>query len=134
MKANELRLGNWVLINNAFSTEKKPARIIDIWFSGKSYQELSEPIPLTPEILEKAGFVKDALHNYTRKLKPNLITTEAYLVFAGDYLYLRHYNGENRMDDSVVTLWSKDLMKQFYLHKLQNLVYDLENEELEVTL
>lgn len=127
----ELRLGNWVNLYD-WDSESKPHQITEI-INGDQFIDCT-PIPLSPEILEKAGFVKDAFHNYTRKLKPNLITTEAYLVFAGDYLYLRHYNGENRMDDSVVTLWNKDLMEQFYLHKLQNLVYDLEGEELEITL
>ena len=68
MKANELMIDDWVLHNN------KPKRVDVIWgkavslndptqvwgsiYTDKFNEEEIEPIPLTPEILEKNGFRK----------------------------------------------------------------------------
>jgi len=136
MKANELRIGNWIMLDNDDVWNEKynltyQKIAIDDLKEMKSSVSVFSPIPLTTEILEKAGFLKNGFNNYTLKLPNTLQKTESYLVFSGDYLYLRHYNGENRMDDSVVTIWNKDLMKEFYLHSLQNVYFSLTSEELE---
>ena len=51
MKANELMIGDWVYYGN------KPVQVIQL-SEGKDYKTI-RPIPLTPEILEKNGFVMD---------------------------------------------------------------------------
>lgn len=54
IKATELRIGNW------FNYEGHPAQMdedfFEVLFGARNYFALS-PIPLSPEILEKAGFV-----------------------------------------------------------------------------
>ena len=65
MKANELMIGDWVY---ALHEPKTPARVDAIYsFGGISYimpdetsgiSNVVNPIPLTPEILEKNGFEK----------------------------------------------------------------------------
>lgn len=67
MKANELMIGDWVICGNI---TEEPTRITDICESKNNvYLDLSgipilakidkiNPIPLTPEILEKNGFKK----------------------------------------------------------------------------
>ena len=65
MKATDLMIGDWV-VNTEFGKNKidkietlEPRRV---WLEhGKTYVpiEYIEPIPLTTEILEKNGFVKD---------------------------------------------------------------------------
>lgn len=93
-----------------------------------------EPIPLTAELLESAGFIKDGFHAYNLYLPTALQTAKTLLSFSGDYLYLRQEINDRRFDDSVITLWNKDVMKVFYLQQLQNLYYALTGTELPITL
>ena len=76
MKANEIQISDWLysIIDRIDHTEKKLCKVTgirtdsdvpliqcddtDVWYSLDSY----EPIPLTPEILEKNG-----VHLYNRK-------------------------------------------------------------------
>ena len=75
MKASELMIGDWVMVCPWDETPWKPKKITDINFHSwegvdfcddvgvEGWDELSldqiKPIPLTKEILEKNGFVKD---------------------------------------------------------------------------
>jgi hypothetical protein len=67
MKSSELKIGNWILVNN------NPIQVTPRFYSGlaggKSFEEQKKdgyaelncyhkPIPLTPEILVKCGFEK----------------------------------------------------------------------------
>ena len=58
MKANELMIGDWVMDgkNIAQITSITCDGIIETTFNESSNIEVIEPIPLTPEILEKIGF------------------------------------------------------------------------------
>lgn len=60
MKANELMVGDY-LMHNGF-----PYRVIQVdgivrdgWMIENGEEDCGEPIPLTPEILEKNGFICD---------------------------------------------------------------------------
>ena len=73
MKADELMIGDWVqgFVPDSYSTIYgifNEGRIAIIAEPSKTYIELSpedvQPIPLTPEILEKNGFALDRLGNY----------------------------------------------------------------------
>jgi len=132
MNVYELRSGNYVQT----SSGKIPFKVGFGYLSDlESYPNNDiVGVPLTPEILEKAGFKKDGFHSYVKKVENNLQTTDGFLVFSGDYLFLRHYNNENRSDDSIVTIWNKDLMNFFYVHQLQNLYSALTGEELMIEL
>jgi len=58
MKANELMIGNWVIDNGKYAqiTGITCDGIIETTVNKNSNIELIEPIPITPEILEKNGF------------------------------------------------------------------------------
>ena len=63
MKSNELRVGNYVL--NPYKNEVFKVRGFDIGALDDGMDcESMQPIPLTPEILEKAGFVKNRQNEY----------------------------------------------------------------------
>jgi hypothetical protein len=134
--AHELRIGNKVILHRLDDFSGAEYHTIDATDIAVSVDEPKRfsPIPLTPEILEKCGFVKDGFGCYVKQIPNNLQKTEGYFVFSGDYLYLRHYNDGNRANDSIVTLWNKDVMKEFHLHKLQNIFFDHANTELPITL
>ena len=61
IKANELRIGNWVRFINK-TLQVFPGTIEDCQRANDTDSPFKyEPIPLTPEILERCGFHK---HNY----------------------------------------------------------------------
>jgi hypothetical protein len=125
MKANELRIGNWLLTQNQ-RTLKKYVEVesitehaINIDFREHNYSEVA-PIPLTPEILVKCGFEWSIYHQAHHKQG-----------FIFD-LSARHSGGfvmhESRGKQQIICpeiLW---------LHKLQNLYFALTGTELEVSL
>ena len=63
MKANELMIGDWVYNTNNRQNERVQeitSGLVMLDYNDMyDYNEI-EPIPLTPEILEKNGFIKDA--------------------------------------------------------------------------
>ena len=68
MKANELMIGDWVK-HSITGKIGKVYRICDneyiAFIDGDTRSELVEPIPLTPEILEKNGFnLEEAVEDY----------------------------------------------------------------------
>lgn len=114
MKADELRIGNWYLGASRGNPLQATARFI---------QQLDEgllncsPIPLTPEILEKCGFIK---FNGFYWVSITNLKSELHIQFYGK--------------DYVSTLRGQfcDLIldKIDYLHQLQNLYFALCGEEL----
>jgi hypothetical protein len=99
IQANELRVGNWVLWNGAVDTVEDGQQIDELVF---------DPIPLTPEILEKIdwnGYVKLNIGSYFK------IDDVGHLYYRSDY------TGIN-ID---------------YLHQLQNLYFALTGTELNYT-
>lgn len=111
MKANELRICNW--FNEFGMPTQADGRFIDrlqnIELRNKIAIDIT-PIPLTPEILEKAGFVNKDLGNLSYNL--------AY----GDGVCISiSFNGT----------WICYLT---YLHQLQNLYFALTGEELNISL
>lgn len=112
MKENELRIGNWV----DYSGSIIPVASIYI---GQSTLEYADPIPLTPEILEKAGFEWSIYHQAFHKENFEFDINEC---FPKGY--------------SLSTFKRRFLIvsKIKYLHQLQNLYYALTGEELEIKL
>jgi len=106
MKAKELRIGNYILL------EKKhviKCDLIDI--------ELSlidrEPIPLTEEILLKCGFEKNNIHKDPRMYE-----------YCIDYMpYIRTIDNSKTFEISFYTTRIE------YLHQLQNLYFALTGKE-----
>lgn len=121
---NELRIGNWVL------DKGKPVQVDGLQFSGRivvfdeeyDYQKRGiepDPIPLTPEILEKAGFSN----------KPN---SSHQMFWHIDDLTFRW-----REQTGLHFIYREDGARQVTittLHHLQNIVFDLTGEELKIEL
>lgn len=129
MKANEIRIGNWVNIQS----HNQYARIIEIK-SGRPDNrdfvrisspnldtqfavEISQikPIPLTEEILLKAGFEKDTGEFYLYK---DITVRKTY--YSDDFW--RFVFKHQRIKDIK------------YLHDLQNTIFALTGEEIKIEL
>lgn len=125
--ANELRIGNWVMYDNRlFQIEaisrSLPCLNTDEFGIGVVDWNNINPIPLTPEILEKCG-----LKNGNSELDRNVFySTNKHLaqfsvnisgsfgIYVGVFIALRSVHLE-------------------YLHQLQNLYFALTNTELNYT-
>lgn len=128
MKANELRIGNWVqrpldlrndIIDGGriyFPIDHVMIRDCDHYRDNWAF----EPIPLTPKILEAAGFHKFNNAWVLSDYDPNNHIKWFFSIwnqFDGVY----SYNGE--MDLELTSL-----------HQLQNLYYALTGEELTISI
>ena len=117
MKANELRIGNWVMVFPV----KNPQQVCDVMFDsvntesvfGQHYGEV-EPIQLTEEWLLKFGFEKTMSWTYVKDLVGNL--------------KLVYYLGEKGW--SIGFKSYSDFPNLKYVHQLQNLYFALTGEEL----
>lgn len=126
----ELRIGNWVYENHL----GKKDTVASIYSNGyvqlnvmrsSSNLDYISPISLTPEILEKCGFVK---LSYNRG---NAKTTYIYggafeICFASNNHITTYICATNSEYDIKVNCK--------YLHQLQNIFYDLTGKELEINL
>lgn len=118
MKANELRIGNWVnRQGNPHLIEEIHERMV--YHKGNfisSGMNQIEPIPLTPEILEKAGFAKG---HHKHELEINEFS-------------IHYYDNSLRIfiGDSRVLLCHKCTT----LHHLQNVIFSLTGSELQINL
>jgi hypothetical protein len=117
MTANELRIGNWV--KRLREPLKVTGSIIESWEKLTSLATVQigglEPIPLTPQILEKAGFEKEDDNYYS---KENIwIQTDIMRV----WLMCAPTEFEINVD-----------LK--YVHQLQNFYFALTGEELSIEL
>ena len=135
MKSEELRVGNKLFNGTVCQINKGEFKFFDdysFWSSKDFPAENILPIPLTPEILEQCGFVKDGFKAYNLNISP-FPDGIRLLCFSGDYLYIKE--GDKAIHPAkldVVCLWNKDLMKEFYLHQLQNLYFAPTNRELKL--
>ena len=134
MKTNELRLGNYILIDCImYKEERKVTEICpDGVFAKTKYtanmpeivfikEEDIEPIELTEDVLVKIGFEGEmyefCLHTEDANITVNLI--------------------ENRVEISFFGNCEAELCIKYnvkYLHELQNAYYCLTNQEMEVKL
>lgn len=103
MKANELRIGNWV---------NDQGLNLQVGMINSEIVKSMEPIPLTEEWLIKFGFKRDELNGYYyptwRKFIP---------IYKRGHYY--NFNG--------ISLSCNDFE---YVHQLQNLYFTLTGEEL----
>jgi hypothetical protein len=126
MKANELRIGNWISVLDIQSI------VIEIgeshaWLQGNAIPnrfEQLKPIPLTPEIMKMCKLnITDSLFDFDIK---------SFHFFAkkkdGGRVYF-HYTGYN---NSVH--FNQICFHVYYLHDFQNLYFALTGEELQVNL
>jgi hypothetical protein len=117
IKPNELRIGNWIEIRNEkmlpyyYPVSGHDISTIDDY--GEGFEGGNYPIPLTPELLEKCGFK----HHHS----------SAYYTLGKFEIY--EENGAFYYD-----LFRMRVVKIAYLHKLQNLYFELYDKELEIKL
>lgn len=128
MKASELRIGNWVLLNEEFLKVESVASNRAYEYNGAyTAIELSdkdshtlyigescEGIPLTEEILLKAGFIKSDMDGY--------------------YYYNSLLVMYKRFEFFGLVGASLSFREIKYVHELQNRIYDLLGQELNIEL
>lgn len=119
IKSNELRIGNkinYVGGENVLVYHITESVEIDVVADNQLY----EPIPLTPEILDKAGFERKDIYGPGI---PRLGKFEIAL------------EGEDFRNALMTVLYDKKIMiKVGALHQLQNLYFALTGNELEINL
>lgn len=116
----ELRIGNWVKCD--LGAPLKIRELHSEWYvSGSNwYYKTSNPIHLTPEILEKCHFFKDKNGNLIQQFPVRL-----ELSFNdGNHAEL------DLIQDRKIVSFKHGHLK--YLHQLQNFVYALTGEELRI--
>jgi hypothetical protein len=136
MKAQELRLGNWVEIDT--DSGWKPLQVEQIRWqaiaSGFNVVHFDEPeklrpIPLTPEILEAVGFENSS---------GNTDYIALYLEVGGiDNIIICFHGDKGGILEYSLTCRGADLVPPFeiqHLHQLQNLYYALTGQELNIKL
>jgi len=97
------------------------------WFFKDNYCG----VPLTGEWHEKFGAEKNGFLEYIYDIS-RFKNSDLFLVFSGDYLYIREYGEINRIKvpTDLICLWNKDLKKEFYVHEFQNLYQLITGKEL----
>jgi hypothetical protein len=120
IKANELRLGNWIY-NNNFEYQVTPYVIEELWASVRGWVQ---PIPITDKWLFKFGFEETD----PKKFIGGLYTRKKSDGFYGFYI--------NKETMSYCTFdyegTIENIIKIEYVHQLQNIYFALTNEELEI--
>lgn len=126
MEAKELRLGNWVRTPAGYE------QVIDVMcdsintmhYNGITYDDI-EPIPLSPEILEKCGFeFVDSGYNDFKEVG----------VWYIDSFQFSQYLPGSYSCDFMYIYGDTGMCPLQYLHQLQNLFYSLTQNELNIKL
>lgn len=126
---NELRIGNYVNgdkdgISVVTSIERYEDRIgiTPLTFNHYSFtNQPFSPISITPEILEKSGWISNKICCYLN------LNKDIYLSFHRDgnfFLVIKNNDEGSDCKELFIKLNIK------YLHQLQNLIYSLVGEEL----
>ena len=140
IKANELRIGNYVKMKDYILCVKAISRTVSLGNSNESdyihdafNYTFVNPIALTPEILENCGFVKayeDGILTFT------LVVSNKNIAPSGNNEYklfgIKGKEDSIQIDYTVNKYWGAKSVH--FLHQLQNLYYALTGEELEVSL
>jgi hypothetical protein len=143
MKANELRVGNWVTGDDGPQKVAYLGETIGLWNSiggTEKYQhnpiishdiDNLKPIPLTPEILGRAGFDKYVVTTEGSVWGPSVLTYYKKETPRFRYISIRL----QELEDEVNYVWEGDFSGYIKsLHQLQNLVFALTGEELNIEL
>jgi hypothetical protein len=153
IKAQELRIDNWVQVTNEYLKRiisgkvNKYQQVENVWsfginissgYEGSMEAEFNmediEGIPLSPSILEKAGFIKEL-----RGKESDFDGVETVYFKSGVDIYDNSVEqGETMFLYATYTRYPgrgfKSGIQVEYLHQLQNLYFALTNEELTINL
>jgi hypothetical protein len=145
MEAKELRIGNWITLLaldqkiEVQSISETGLGGLFTWIHhGEEYEDSLTgvgPIPLTAEILEKAGFENDN----GEFQHPNNTDFDLMFCMSPNNLWCG-YNFGNRKDgvpfvETTLGFVANPICNPFrYVHQLQNLYWCLVGEELEIKL
>jgi len=134
MNANELRIGNWIRFISTDSYE---------WVENIKSNSINnviltdiEPIPLTPEILEKCGFKQlphyTVQNNWNISLGRDRVISVANVETPNEMVFI---NEEQPPEvKNIIVARNYDYDGYTHLHQLQNLYYALTQTELPITL
>lgn len=124
--ARELRIGNWVSCELEGKTHQVQITANDFVAYMLKPIDFFKPIPLTPELLEKAGF--------------KIVVGQAFTATAykdGVELHFLY----PAIDESLEVVFGfknlegqKKRRKMKYLHEVQNLIFSLTGQELDLKL
>lgn len=142
MKENDLRIGNWVNINNTphqiYRIDYKEVNLIKMGYLAICGIEKLQPIELTEELLMKIGFekieiIEKQLYMYYKKVSiDNCDYLLDFRVMPKDECIVLYVMKKEDADVDYSTIFYNDNIK--YLHQLQNAYYCLTGQELEVEL
>jgi len=133
MVAKELRIGNWVKDNKGsfIPVEDITEKGINIeWYheltcEAWDYDDLY-PIPLTPEILHKAGFEK---HRDSNEYWNHWVLKNGWCV--SEWIWHCPIAG---FEEKGVCYWGEEFIPMRYLHSLQNFYFCHTSQELPINL
>jgi hypothetical protein len=130
MNAQELRIGNWVRLGKSNKwSDKYSGEYVQVTADcfgtsecGARWIDDYSPIPLTPEILEMAGFVKETMNRYAIT-----ISNSRYFV----WFQLCTISLQKEYEYSGFTTLVSGIQ---HLYQLQNLIFALTGTELNIKL
>lgn len=136
IKPNEIRLGNWYNHKANWSYRNKEEIEYSFEWEDLDWVALSEckleltdiqPIPLTPEVLEKCGF-RESKKQPVHFINLGNPAKQLELLKSGEYFYPSIYQAAEVSSENDGTVYVNRIQ---YLHQLQNLIYALTGQELE---
>jgi hypothetical protein len=128
MIPQELRIGNWVNLKNSEFIKVDTDNIGDI----VNNPAIFSPIPLTPEILERAGFWKNEKRGtYVLEFKNSADMDIVLFIGAGEDTPEKPYMFWGIQDISFDYVLVEKL---HFVHQLQNLIFALCGTELDINL
>jgi hypothetical protein len=127
IQATDLRIGNWVNNDDLGNTQVDEIynnSVVRVWSNADYFyigEESINPIPLTPDILEKCGFEEVEGNEYY-----------AFFDLEGVRVYIHKIDGSAFISYGYATLDA--YTNNLHLHQLQNIIYALTNNEITINL
>lgn len=128
IKVEEIRIGNWFM---GFDSKPFQWQLSDFWLleNGSIDEIIKAPIPLSPELLEKCGFVEAVDEDGHSGLVLHITNC------IGEKYSLWHFS--NITKDPCVALFHQSILigrNMYCLHQLQNSLFSLHGKELTINL